>query len=184
MSEGLSTASAPPAGVAASNFTRTAAIAGAVIGVLAGLIRYGPTSEGIVTAVLLGALGALAVIDFRHQVIPHRIVLPAAAAVLALRLGLFPDDALEWMLAALGTFVLLLSIALIRRDSIGVGDAEVGLLLGAGLGIDVAYAILIGVLALWPVAGYMVLKGGVEARKTALPLTPALALGAAIVALA
>ena len=184
MIEGLSAASAPPAGVAVSSITRTAAIVAAAIGVLAGLIRFGPTSEGIVTAVMLGALGALAVIDFRHQVIPHRIVLPAAAAVLALRLALFPDDALEWVLAALVTSGVLLSIALIRRDSIGVGDAEVGLLLGAGLGAGVAWAILIAVLTLWPVAGYMVLTGGVEARKKALPLTPALALGAAIVALA
>ena len=71
----------------------------AAIGVLAALIRFGPSSEGVVTAALLGSLGVLAVIDFREQVVPNRIVLPAAALVLGLQLALFSDQALEWVLA-------------------------------------------------------------------------------------
>jgi leader peptidase (prepilin peptidase)/N-methyltransferase len=184
MSEGLGVASAPPAGVAASNVTRTAALAAGAIGVLVGFVRFGPTSRGIVTAALLGSLGVLAVIDYRHQVVPNRVVLPAAAIVLALRLALFPDDTLEWVLAALITFAILLAISVLRRDSLGAGDAKFGLLLGAGLGADVAFAMLIGVLALWPVAAYLVFHEGVDARKKALPLGPAFAFGAAVVALA
>jgi prepilin signal peptidase PulO-like enzyme (type II secretory pathway) len=42
---------------------------------------------------------------------------------------------------------------------------------------------LIGALALWPFALWVVLQGGLAARKRALPLGPALALGAAVVVL-
>ena len=184
MSEGLGATSAPPAGVAASNVTRSAALAAGAIGILAGLVRFGPTSRGIVTAALLGALGVLAVVDFRHQVVPNRVVLPAAGVVLALRLALFPDRATEWVLAALITCGILLALSVLKRDSLGTGDAKLGLLLGAGLGAGVAYAMLIGVLALWPVAVYLVFREGVDARKKALPLAPAFAFGAAVVALA
>ena len=183
MSRGLGLTSTPPAGVAASKITRFLALSAGAVGVLAGLIRFGPTSLGVVTAALLGAIGALAVIDFRHQVVPNLVVLPAAGVVLALRLALFPDHTLEWVLAALICCAGLLALSALRRDSLDVGDAKVGLLLGAGLGTEVAFAILIGVLALWPVAAYLVFTEGSDARRKAIPLTPALALGAAVVAL-
>jgi leader peptidase (prepilin peptidase) / N-methyltransferase len=183
MSDGLGTASAPPSGVAASKATLWTALAAGGIGVLAALIRFGASSEGLVTAALLGSLGALAAIDLREHTVPYRLVLPAAALVLGLQLALFPDHALEWILAALITCAALLVVSMLKRDSLDAADALVGLLLGAGLGLDVAVAILIGVLALWPVAAYLVFSEGVDARKKALPLTPALALGAAIVVL-
>jgi leader peptidase (prepilin peptidase)/N-methyltransferase len=183
MGEGLGAASAPPAGVAASKITLWAAPAAGAVGVLAALVRYGPSSRGVVAAALLGSLGVLAVIDFREQVVPNRIVLPAAALVLGLQLALFPDQALEWILAAVIACAALLAVSMLKRDSLGPGDAKLGLLLGAGLGTEVAFAMLIGVLALWPVAAYLVFSEGVDARKKALPLAPAFAFGAAIVVL-
>ena len=199
MSEGLGTVSAPPAGVAASQDTVGAtskdtgvagskitawlAVAAGAVGVLAALLRFGFSSEGLVTAALLGSLGVLAVIDFREQVVPNLIVLPAAALVLGLQLALFSDHALEWILASVITCGALLAVSTFKHDSLGAGDAKVGLILGAGLGVDVAFAILIGVIALWPFAAYLVFTEGVDARKKAIPLVPALALGAAIVAL-
>ena len=100
-------------------------------------------------------------------------------------LALFPDQALEWVLASVGCFSLLLVLTLLKPGGLGMGDVKLGLLLGAGLGLDVATAVLLGCLALWPVALYVVLTAdGPDARKRTLPLGPALALGAAIVALA
>ena len=183
MSETLGTASAPPAGVAASKGTIWVALAAGGVGVLAALVRFGPSSEGVVTAALLGSLGVLAVIDFRDQVIPNRIVLPAAALVLGLQLALFSDQALEWILAALITCAILLAVSMLKSDSLGAGDAKLGLVIGAGLGTEVAFAMLIGVLALWPFAAYLVFTEGVDARKKAIPLAPAFAFGAAVVAL-
>jgi prepilin signal peptidase PulO-like enzyme (type II secretory pathway) len=183
VSRTLAVPGAPPAGAAVSNTTWLAALTAGWVGVFAGFARFGFDSHGVVIAVLLGSVAALAVIDFRHQVVPSVVVLPAAAAVLALRLALFSGDSLEWVLAALATSGLLLAFALLKRDSLSTGDAKVGFLLGAGLGVDVAVAMLIGVLALWPFAAYLVWSGDADARKQAIPLTPALALGAAIVAL-
>jgi leader peptidase (prepilin peptidase) / N-methyltransferase len=152
-------------------------VAGFTLGVL------GIDSDGIVGACFLGALAALAVIDFRTHELPTQVVLPAAATVLILQLALFPDNALEWVLSSVGCFALLLVLALSRRGALGMGDATLGLLLGAGLGLDVAMALLIGSLALWPVAAFILVRDGLDARKTQLPLGPALALGAAVVIL-
>jgi len=147
------------------------------------LAVLGLGSRGVVGIVFLGALAALAVIDFRTHTIPNRIVLPSAALVLTLQLALFPDQALEWVLAAFGAAALLLALALAKPSGIGMGDVKLGLLLGAGLGWDVAVAMLIGAIALWPFALWVVLHDGVDARKQTLPLGPALAFGAAIVVL-
>jgi leader peptidase (prepilin peptidase)/N-methyltransferase len=158
--------------------------AGAGFGVaLFTLAVLGLGSRGVVGAIFLGALAVLAVIDFKTHRIPNRIVLPSAALVLALQLALFPDDALEWVLASLGAAALLLALALVKPGGIGMGDVKLGLLLGAGLGVDVAVAMLIGALALWPFALWVVLHGGLDARNNALPLGPALAFGAAVVVL-
>jgi leader peptidase (prepilin peptidase)/N-methyltransferase len=161
------------------------ALAAGAVGVLAALLRFGFTSEGLVTACFLAALGVLAVIDYQRRILPNVIVLPAAALVLVLQLALFPDSALETVAASLGCAGLLLVLALVKPGGLGMGDVKLGLLLGAGLGFDVATALLLGCLALWPVALYVVLTAdGPDARKQTLPLGPALALGAAIVALA
>lgn len=155
----------------------------AAAGVAAGLARFGASDEGLVCAWVLGSLGLLAWVDLRHETIPNLLVLPAAAVALALQLALFPDDAVEWLVAAGGCFLALLAVALVRRGGIGVGDVKLGLLLGAGLGSEVVTAVLIGFLALWPVAAWIVLRDGSGGRTQTLPLTPALALGAALVLL-
>jgi leader peptidase (prepilin peptidase) / N-methyltransferase len=160
-----------------------AAIGVGLAGAVAALAVLGIGSRGIVAACFLGALGVLAVIDYRTHLLPNRIVLPSAAAVLILQVSLFPGDALEWVLASVGCFAVLLALALIKPGGIGMGDAKLGLLLGAGLGIDVAMAVFIGCLALWPIAAYILARDGLDARTTALPLGPALAFGAAAVTL-
>jgi uncharacterized membrane protein (UPF0127 family)/Flp pilus assembly protein protease CpaA len=153
-------------------------------GALLAVAQLGFSSEALATACFLAALGVVAVIDYQRRLIPNVIVLPAAVLVLGLQLALFPDQALEWVLASVGCFSLLLVLTLLKPGGLGMGDVKLGLLLGAGLGLDVAMALLLGFLALWPVAAYLVLTDGPDARKQTLPLGPALALGAAIVALA
>jgi len=162
----------------------TLALVAGCVGALAALVRFGFSSTALVSACFLAALGALAVIDFERKLLPNVIVLPAAALVLALQLLLFPDDALEFVLAALGCAGLLLVLTLLKPGGLGMGDVKLGLLLGAGLGSDVGMGLLLGFLALWPVAAYMVLRDGPDARKQTLALGPALALGAAVVVLA
>jgi leader peptidase (prepilin peptidase)/N-methyltransferase len=177
-------AGVPRAAPAAWSLTRSAAAVAAGIGALAGLARFGVTSRGLVASCLLGVLGALAVIDFREHVVPIRVVLPAAAVLLLLQLALFPDQALEWVLASVLAFAGLAALWLIKRDGLGLADATLGLLLGAGLGGDVAIAMFFGFLAIWPAAVYLLVRDGVDARKASVPLAPAFAIGAALVVLA
>ena len=175
-------ASPEPAAPRTKALDPIAAGAGAAAAVFT-LAVLGLGKHGIVGACFLGALAMLAVIDFKTQTVPNRIVLPSAALVLGLQLALFPEHALEWALAAVAAAAFLLALTLLKPGGIGMGDVKLGLLLGAGLGWDVAVAMLIGALALWPFALWVVLNGGLDARKRTLPLAPALALGAAIVVL-
>ena len=183
MSSGLGTAHPPAAGAAVSNLARFAPLAAGGAGVVMAVARFGASSRAVVAAVLLGTLGFLAVVDVQRRVIPMTVVLPSTALVLILQLLLFPEDAVEWVVAAVITGGALLALSLVKRDSVETGDASVGLLIGAGLGAEAALAMFVGCLLLWPVAGYLVLKGGADARKMAIPLTPALALGCAVVLL-
>jgi prepilin signal peptidase PulO-like enzyme (type II secretory pathway) len=154
-----------------------AAVLGGVA-VAAAFGKLGLTGEAVVSAFLISVLLVLAVIDLEQGVVPNRIVLPAFAAVLLAQVALFPDQGVEWILASIGTALLLLVPATVRRGTVGMGDVKLGLLLGAGLGMDVMQALLIGLLAAWPLAGYMVLRDGRDATRIALPLAPFLAIGA------
>jgi hypothetical protein len=163
---------------------RSLTVGAAALGAVLGLARYGFTARGLITACLLGVLGAVAVIDFREHIVPVRVVLPASAVLLMLQLVLFPANALEWVLAPTLAFAFLASLWLVKRDGIALEDATLGLLLGAGLGADVAVAMFVGFLALWPAAIYLLLRDGVDARKATVPITPALAIGAVLVVFA
>ena len=88
----------------------------------------------LVLAFFAAVLVALSVIDVRTRRLPNRIVLPAAALVLAAQIAIAPDRALEWTLGALGAFAFLLAAALLNPAGLGMGDVKLALLLGAALG--------------------------------------------------
>jgi leader peptidase (prepilin peptidase) / N-methyltransferase len=142
--------------------------------------RFGLTPRTLVAAPLVAVLVVLAAIDFEQRVLPNRIVLPAAGAVLVAQLLLFPEQALEWLLASGGTGVFLLVPMLLNRDAVGMGDVKLGLLLGAGLGTDVIGALLVSFLATWPVALYLFIRHGSEARRLEIPFGPFMAIGAIV----
>ena len=156
--------------------------AAAVLGIFT-LLLLGLDAHGIIGAGFVAVLVILAAIDIELRVIPNRIVLPAAAAVLMLQIAFFPDDALEWLAASLGAALFLLVPALVFPSGMGMGDVKLALLLGAMLGLDVIPAMLVGFLSLWPVAIYLIATQGWEARKEKVPLGPALAFGGILVLL-
>lgn len=139
-------------------------------------------------AVVVGAgfavLLVLSVVDIRTRTIPNRIVLPAAAVLLALHCAVEPSRAFEWTVAALGTFALLLVAHLVYPAGLGMGDVKLGLLLGALLGGRTPLALLVASLALG-LGGLILLavRGG-SARRLALPFAPFVAAGAVVALLA
>jgi leader peptidase (prepilin peptidase) / N-methyltransferase len=169
-------ADAVPA-VAPTSRLRTLAGGVAGVAVVAVFAKFGLTDRGFVAAFLVGTLCVLAAIDLEKRVVPNRIVLPAFGLVLAAQLALFPEDALEWVLAAAGAALLLLVPALLKPGGLGMGDVKLGLLVGAGLGEDVIRALLVGLLATWPVILYLVSRDGRAAAKLSLPLAPFIAMG-------
>lgn len=123
-------------------------------------------------AVYAAALLAVAVVDVRERRVPNRIVLPAAAIVLALRTGADPSP--EWVLAALAAFAFLLVPALVYPAGLGMGDVKLMLLLGAMLGREVLFALAVGLVAAALPSLVLLLIGR---RRTTFPLAPFLALG-------
>ena len=66
--------------------------------VAASLFVFGLNATALVAVVFCAALVAISATDFEHRIIPNRVVLPAAAIVLAGRTVIDPDP--EWAIAA------------------------------------------------------------------------------------
>jgi leader peptidase (prepilin peptidase) / N-methyltransferase len=140
-----------------------------------------PLGQAVVAAVTAATLVVVSAIDIERGIIPNRIVLPAAAVVLVAQIALFPDRAWEWVLAAVLAAVFFIVPHLLSRSWMGMGDVKLALLLGAALGWDVAGAVVLAFLCVFPVAVLTLVRGGVAARKATLPFGPFLSLGALIV---
>jgi len=140
--------------------------------------KFGLHVEALVAAVFCLALVAISATDLEHRLIPNRIVLPAAAVVLAAQTAVKPSP--EWALAAAGAFVLMLVLALIYPAGMGMGDVKLALLLGAMLGRTVPVALMIGAIAAMIPAVVLLARHGSAARKMGVPFGPFLALGALV----
>ena len=141
------------------------------------LLHFGLGARGLISAGFVCCLVILAAIDLECRLIPNRIVLPSAGIILAAQIAFFPDDALEWIASGLGAALVLFVPTLFKADAIGMGDVKLALLLGVGLGTDVAKALLLGSLAAVPVALWILATRGIAARGETIPLGPFLAVG-------
>ena len=146
-------------------------------------LRFGAGGRFAVAAFLIASLCLLSAIDLTERRLPNRIVLPSAAVVLFAQTVLFPDQALEWTLAALGTSLLLLLLWCVYPAGLGMGDVKLALLLGAALGSAVLTALFLGAAAASVYAVFLLARDGAEARKQSIPLGPFLAFGAIVVVL-
>jgi leader peptidase (prepilin peptidase)/N-methyltransferase len=140
--------------------------------------RFGLSAEAAVAALFCAALVAVSATDLEHGVVPNRIVLPAAAAVLLAQTLL--DPSVEWVLAALAAAALLFAVTLAYPEGIGMGDVKLSLLLGAMLGWLVPVALVVGVLAALVPAVVLLARHGPRARTMRMPLAPFLALGGVV----
>jgi leader peptidase (prepilin peptidase)/N-methyltransferase len=149
----------------------------AVLGGACGAV-YGLTLEALAAALFCWVLVVITRTDLEHRLIPDKIVLPGAVAVLALRT--IDDPSVEWILCALGAGLALFLIVLVYPRGLGMGDVKLSALLGAGLGISVVVAMFVGFFAAFVPALVLFVRHGREARKSAIPLGPFLALGGVV----
>jgi leader peptidase (prepilin peptidase)/N-methyltransferase len=144
---------------------------------IASLSHFGVGARGLISAGFVCCLAVLAAIDLECRVIPNRIVLPSAGIILGAQVAFFPGYALEWVACGLGAALVLFVPRLFKADAIGMGDVKLALLLGVGLGVNVAKALLLGSLAAVPLAAWILATRGTAARSETIPLGPFLAVG-------
>jgi leader peptidase (prepilin peptidase)/N-methyltransferase len=140
--------------------------------------RFGLHPEALVASFFCLALVAVAATDLEHRIIPNRIVLPAAAVVLAAQTAVHPSP--EWAIGAAGACAFLLAAALAYPAGMGMGDVKLALLLGAMLGRTVPVAIFVGMFAALVPGVVLLVRHGSQARKMGVPLAPFLGLGAVV----
>ena len=149
----------------------------ALLGGASGLV-FGFTLEAVTATLFCWVLVVVTRTDLEHKLIPDRIVLPGAVVVLALRT--IDEPSVEWILCALGAGLVLFVIVLIYPRGLGMGDVKLAAFLGAGLGISVIPGMFVGFCIAFVPALVLFVQRGKEARKSAIPLGPFLALGGVI----
>jgi len=142
------------------------------------VLAFGLTGDAAVAAVFCIALVAVSATDLEHRIIPNKIVLPAAAVVLAAQTVLHPSP--EWALCALGASGFLFVAALAYPAGMGMGDVKLALLMGAMLGRTVSVALMLGMFAALLPGIVLLAKYGQKARKMGIPFGPFLALGSVV----
>lgn len=129
---------------------------------------------------LLAALVAVAFIDLEHQIIPNAITFPGIGIGLALSFVAPPPTPLLALVGALLPGGLMWAIAAYYewrtgQIGLGMGDVKLVAMLGAFLGVEPAFGIMIlgSLIGLIHGAILIALRGG--GRKTRIPFGPALA---------
>jgi leader peptidase (prepilin peptidase)/N-methyltransferase len=139
---------------------------------------FGFTLEAAAAALFCWVLVVITRTDLEHRLIPDKVILPGAVVVLALRT--IDDPSVEWILSALGAGLVLFLIVLVYPRGLGMGDVKLTAFLGGGLGISVVVAMFVGFFIAFVPAAVLFARHGREARRSAIPLGPFLALGGVI----
>jgi leader peptidase (prepilin peptidase)/N-methyltransferase len=140
--------------------------------------RFGLSAEALVAAFFCAALVTVSATDLELRIVPNRVVVPAAAAVLVAQTALHPG--VEWAVAGLGAAGFLLAAALAYPRGMGMGDVKLALLLGVMLGRTVGVGLMAGMVAALVPSIVLFARHGTGARKLRIPFAPFLALGAVV----
>jgi leader peptidase (prepilin peptidase)/N-methyltransferase len=142
------------------------------------VLAFGVSLDALVAAFFCAVLVVVSATDLAHRIIPNRVVLPAAAVVLAAQTALHPSP--QWALGGLGASGFLLVAALVYPAGMGMGDVKLALLMGAMLGRLVPVGLMLGMLLALVPSIVLLARHGSAARKMGIPFGPFLALGSVI----
>ena len=137
--------------------------------------KFGVSWDAAIGAFFCAVLVVLSAIDVDRRIVPNKIVLPAAAIVLAAQTAVHPS--VEWLVAGLGASLFLLLAALAYPRGMGMGDVKLALLLGFAVGWTVPVALFAGMISALVPSAVLFARHGSKARKMAIPFAPFLALG-------
>jgi leader peptidase (prepilin peptidase) / N-methyltransferase len=142
------------------------------------VLAFGFTLKTAAAAIACGTFVVVTATDIERRIVPNRVVLPAAVAVLALMTAFHPSPV--WALGALGAAGFLFLAAFAYPGGMGMGDVKLALLIGALLGVTTPVGLMLGMfLALVP-SIFLFARHGAGARRIAIPFAPFLCAGAVI----
>jgi leader peptidase (prepilin peptidase) / N-methyltransferase len=142
------------------------------------VLEFGLSLRTAAAAIACGTFVVVTATDIERRIVPNRVVLPAAAAVLLLDTVWHLSP--EWAIGALGAAGFLFIAAVAYPGGMGMGDVKLALLIGALLGKTTPVGIMLGLfLALVP-SLFLIARHGAGARRLAIPFAPFLAAGAVI----
>jgi leader peptidase (prepilin peptidase) / N-methyltransferase len=142
------------------------------------VLEFGLTLRTAAAAIGCAALVVVTATDLERQIVPNNVVLPTAAAVLALDTVWHPSP--EWAIGALGFAGFLFLVALAYPAGMGMGDVKLALLIGALLGRTTPVGFMLALLLSLVPTVFLFARHGRGARKLKIPFAPFLAAGALI----
>ena len=142
------------------------------------VLAFGLTLKAAAAGIACAALVVVTATDLERRIVPNAVVLPAAAAVLALRTISHPSPV--WAIGAVGAALFLFLAALAYPGGMGMGDVKLALLIGALLGRTTPIGIFLGLLLALVPSIVLLARHGLGARRLAIPLAPFLAAGAMV----
>jgi len=142
------------------------------------VLAFGLTVKAAAAGIACAALVVVTATDLERRIVPNRVVLPAAAAVLALQTVSHPSP--EWAIGAAGAAGFLFLAALAYPGGMGMGDVKLALLIGALLGATTPVGIMLGLLLALIPSVVLLARHGTGARKFGIPFAPFLAAGAVV----
>jgi leader peptidase (prepilin peptidase) / N-methyltransferase len=151
----------------------------AVLLVIATLVRYGITANGLAWAGVQVVLAFVAWFDVMERRILNVVIGPVAVVACVLRLLFERDVLLESLIAGVIAFTAFLILAVVLRGGLGMGDVKLAGLIGLLLGKQAALALIIGTVA-GGLAAAAMLVAARAARSTTYAYGPYLAFGAAV----
>ena len=142
------------------------------------VLAFGLTAKAAAAGIGCAALVVVTATDLERRIVPNRVVLPAAAAVLALQTVSHPSP--QWAIGAAGAAAFLFLALLAYPGGMGMGDVKLALLIGALLGLTTPVGIMLGLLLALIPSVVLLARHGTGARKLGIPFAPFLAAGAVV----
>ena len=142
------------------------------------VLAFGLTAKAAAAGIGCAALVVVTATDLERRIVPNRVVLPAAAAVLALQTVSHPSP--QWAIGAVGAAAFLFLALLAYPGGMGMGDVKLALLIGALLGLTTPVGIMLGLLLALIPSVVLLARHGTGARKLGIPFAPFLAAGAVV----
>jgi leader peptidase (prepilin peptidase)/N-methyltransferase len=142
------------------------------------VLAFGLTLRTAAAAIACGTFVVVTATDIERRIVPNRVVLPAALAVLVLDTVWHPSPV--WAVGAFGLAGFLFVAAVAYPGGMGMGDVKLALLIGALLGRTTPVAFMLTLLLTLVPTVFLIARHGRGARRLAIPFAPFLAAGAVI----